>query len=296
MKPFEVDREREGIPDPEAREIWKSIDPAVRRVLRVARNSKAAYGHEISLQDIAYIWGRQIPPKRFEAVCPGLGIPLRAGGLYRPYLFTVEPNMGFSVANCAIVSQAYFILRKADRQYGHAAHLAVFLLVQSKDDIEPLAEARDQQPGRVWQPAQHDEVLIGGVAQIDRQRLSAEHVEQEEFVAIECAARRDRDHLGRFLERLEPLNGRDAGHPMRVDPGDGPLPGDLGFASTHAFSVSDALELGRTVGRAPHRVIVIGVEGVAFGMGDPVTPEVEATLDVVAESVLDELAGGLGDA
>ncbi len=91
-------------------------------------------------------------------------------------------------------------------------------------------------------------------------------------------------------------SGAAAGTVHRVDPGDGPLPGDLGFASTHAFSVSDALELGRTVGRAPHRVIVIGVEGVAFGMGDPVTPEVEATLDVVAESVLDELARGLGDA
>ena len=39
-------------------------------------------------------------------------------------------------------------------------------------------------------------------------------------------------------------------------------------------------------------MIVIGVEGAAFGMGDPVTAEVEAALDGVAESVLAELAEG----
>ena len=75
----------------------------------------------------------------------------------------------------------------------------------------------------------------------------------------------------------------------RVDAGDGPLPRDLRLASTHAFSVPDALELGRALGRAPRRVIVIGVEGAAFGMGDPVTPAVEAALDGSTESVLAEL-------
>ncbi len=78
----------------------------------------------------------------------------------------------------------------------------------------------------------------------------------------------------------------------RVDPGDGPIPRDLGLASTHAFSVVDALELGRALGRAPRRAIVIGVEGAAFRMGDPVTPEVEAALDGVAASVLVELEEG----
>ena len=91
-------------------------------------------------------------------------------------------------------------------------------------------------------------------------------------------------------------SGAVAGTVHRVDPGDGPLPGDLGLASTHAFSISDALELGRAVGQAPRRVIVIGVEGAAFGMGDPITAEVEAALDGVADSVLAELAGGAHDA
>ena len=91
-------------------------------------------------------------------------------------------------------------------------------------------------------------------------------------------------------------SGAPAGTVHRVDPGDGPLPADLGLASTHVFSVADALELGRAVGRAPRRVIVIGVEGAAFGMGDPVTSEVEAALDGVAELVLEELSEGDDDA
>jgi hydrogenase maturation protease len=91
-------------------------------------------------------------------------------------------------------------------------------------------------------------------------------------------------------------SGAVAGTVHRVDPGDGPLPADLGLASTHAFSVSDALELGRAVGRAPQRVIVIGVEGAAFGMGNPMTAEVERALDGVAASVLAELAEGGNDA
>lgn len=84
-------------------------------------------------------------------------------------------------------------------------------------------------------------------------------------------------------------SGAPAGTVHRVDPGEGPLPPGLGFASTHAFSVTDALELGRVLGQAPRRVIVIGVEGAAFGMGDPVSAEVEAALDGVTESVLAEL-------
>ncbi len=85
-------------------------------------------------------------------------------------------------------------------------------------------------------------------------------------------------------------SGATAGTVHRVEAGEGPLPGDLGLASTHAFSVPDALELGRALGRVPRRVLVIGVEGVAFGMGDPVTPAVEAALDGVAEAVLAELS------
>lgn len=64
------------------------------------------------------------------------------------------------------------------------------------------------------------------------------------------------------------------------------LPHDPGLASTHALSVIDVLTIARLLGRAPRRLVVVGIEARAFGMGDPLTPEVEAALDdAVAEVV-----------
>ena len=76
----------------------------------------------------------------------------------------------------------------------------------------------------------------------------------------------------------------------RFEAGDGPLPRELGLASTHLISIADTLELGRALGRAPKRVVVLGVEGATFELGAPVTPEVEAAIPVVAEAAMAELA------
>jgi hydrogenase maturation protease len=75
----------------------------------------------------------------------------------------------------------------------------------------------------------------------------------------------------------------------RVDAGSGPLPRDVGLASTHALGVADALELGRALGRAPRRVVVLGVEGASFAVGDEMTPAVAGAVDGLLASVLREL-------
>ena len=75
----------------------------------------------------------------------------------------------------------------------------------------------------------------------------------------------------------------------RVDAAEGPLPRDLGLASTHAMGIAEALELGRTLGRAPHRVVVVGVEGSSFGMGEQMSPAVAAALDALVAATLAEL-------
>lgn len=85
------------------------------------------------------------------------------------------------------------------------------------------------------------------------------------------------------------LTGAAPGALRRVEADDGPLPRDLRLASTHAVGVADALELGRTLGRAPHRVVVLGVEGATFGMGDEMTPAVADALDEVVAAALAEL-------
>jgi hydrogenase maturation protease len=84
-------------------------------------------------------------------------------------------------------------------------------------------------------------------------------------------------------------SGAPAGTVHRVDAGGGPLPRDLGLASTHAMGIADALELGRALGRAPRRVVVLGIEGVSYGMGEEMTPAVAAELDGLVVSVLREL-------
>jgi hydrogenase maturation protease len=86
-------------------------------------------------------------------------------------------------------------------------------------------------------------------------------------------------------------SGAPAGTLHRLDAGDGPLPRDLGLASTHAMGIADALELGRALGRAPRRVVVLGIEGASFGMGEEMTPAVAAELDGLVASVLRELKG-----
>ena len=71
------------------------------------------------------------------------------------------------------------------------------------------------------------------------------------------------------------------------------LPGALivGGAAHDALDVlgGEALELGRALGRAPRRVVLLGVEGAAFAMGDPLTPSVEAALEEVVAEALGEL-------
>jgi hydrogenase maturation protease len=72
----------------------------------------------------------------------------------------------------------------------------------------------------------------------------------------------------------------------RVEAADGPLPRDLGLASTHAFGIADTIELARALGKAPRRVALVGVEGRAFGMGDSLSAEVEAALGAAVDAVL----------
>lgn len=86
-------------------------------------------------------------------------------------------------------------------------------------------------------------------------------------------------------------SGAEPGTLHRVEAVDGKLPRDLGLASTHAFGIAEALELGRALGRAPRHVVVHGVEGERFGMGDPPSPAVVEAVGLLAEAVLAELEG-----
>ena len=79
----------------------------------------------------------------------------------------------------------------------------------------------------------------------------------------------------------------------RVEVEGGSLPRELRLASTHAMGIVDALELGRALGRAPRRLVVIGVEGASFGTGEEMTPEVARAIDAVVDCVVTELERGV---
>lgn len=71
-------------------------------------------------------------------------------------------------------------------------------------------------------------------------------------------------------------SGRPPGTVERFDAVASPLPAaSLRPASTHSFGVAEAIELARILGRLPPRLVVIGIEGERFGVGE--APSAAAT-------------------
>ena len=124
--------------------------------------------------------------------------------------------------------------------------------------------------------------------------LAAERLRADGAVVLDCA-----DEPTRLLDEWADLDmlvivdairtGAAPGTLHRVESSDAPLPGDLCLASTHAVGVAEALELGRTLGRAPRRVVVLGIEGSRFAMGDEMTPAVASALGELVDAALSEL-------
>jgi hydrogenase maturation protease len=64
-------------------------------------------------------------------------------------------------------------------------------------------------------------------------------------------------------------------------------------ASSHLLPLSNVVELARTLGALPGRLLVFGVQGSAFGPGEGLSPEVQQAVDVVAAEILDEIGAAL---
>lgn len=86
-------------------------------------------------------------------------------------------------------------------------------------------------------------------------------------------------------------SGRPTGTIHRLDASAGPLSGDLFPHSTHVLNAVDAIEMGRTLGLLPPRVIVYGVEVGDTTAGNALSPAVAGALDQVVERVVRELEG-----
>jgi hydrogenase maturation protease len=66
------------------------------------------------------------------------------------------------------------------------------------------------------------------------------------------------------------------------------LPTWFSHYSTHAFGVGEAIELARTMGDLPNRLVVYGIEGLDFSAGTELSPQVAKTVTAAANLVLQE--------
>ena len=83
-------------------------------------------------------------------------------------------------------------------------------------------------------------------------------------------------------------SGASAGTIHRLDVSADALPSALAPATGHTIDLGAVIELARTLGRLPARVVVFGIEGVRFDSGSVLSPEVAAAIDSLADTVLRE--------
>lgn len=91
------------------------------------------------------------------------------------------------------------------------------------------------------------------------------------------------------------VSGQTVGTRIRLDAVAQQLPTRFFRSSSHLFGVAEAVEMSRALKQLPKRMIVYGVEGVRFELGDQFSPEVKRGLgELVAEIRLDlvQIAAG----
>jgi len=84
-------------------------------------------------------------------------------------------------------------------------------------------------------------------------------------------------------------SGGAAGSIHRFDAAAQPIPSRFFHYSTHAFSVAEAVEMGRTLDQLPAKLIVYGIEGKTFDSGMGLSVEADAAADEVLRRVREEL-------
>jgi hydrogenase maturation protease len=84
-------------------------------------------------------------------------------------------------------------------------------------------------------------------------------------------------------------SGAEPGTIFRFEAHQQPIPTKFFRYSTHAFSVAEAIELARSLGQLPSKLIVYGIEGKNFETGQGLSPEVELAALTVLQQILREL-------
>jgi len=72
----------------------------------------------------------------------------------------------------------------------------------------------------------------------------------------------------------------------RLDAVSQTIPSDFFHYSTHAFSLAEAVELARRLGRLPDELLIFGIEGSDFGAGQGLSEPVELAVRRLAAELL----------
>jgi hydrogenase maturation protease len=80
-------------------------------------------------------------------------------------------------------------------------------------------------------------------------------------------------------------SGTPPGTVHRFDACDEALPAGRFGGSTHAFGLSEAIELARALGELPQRLVIYAIEGKGFETGAALSPEVQAAIESLAARV-----------
>jgi hydrogenase maturation protease len=84
------------------------------------------------------------------------------------------------------------------------------------------------------------------------------------------------------------------GDVIRFDAAAGPLPRGAMGGGTHDASLVDAIELARVLGRMPAHLVVYGVVGERFGVGDPMSVPVRDAAGTLTARIAGDVAGRTG--
>ena len=85
-------------------------------------------------------------------------------------------------------------------------------------------------------------------------------------------------------------SGAPPGTVRRFEAAEGPLPTSFARGSSHGLGVAEAVELARALGQLPPHLVIYGIEGEDFGLGEGLTPAVAEAVERVAEKVVRDLA------
>jgi hydrogenase maturation protease len=76
---------------------------------------------------------------------------------------------------------------------------------------------------------------------------------------------------------------------FRVEAHREPISTDFFHCSTHAFGVAEAIETARSLGQLPQSLIIYGIEGKDFSVGEGLSPEVEGAVSKAVDMLMKEL-------